>query len=508
MTFLFEMVYAISAVITLGLLCISIYKSKENKATYFSFFILHIFIYVIGVALEINSFDTYQATFANVIQYLGISFIPPYFLLFVCEYSEKPLTNKMAIGSLFVIPIISFILVLTYPLNNLFYEEFNLISTFGISHLSIKSSIYRDLSYLYFVILIAMGFIVTFYTYSEGINKESKRIAFIIKGTIIPFILVLMYLFNLTPYGLDFTPIAFVFISLYYGYHILFKNVFLSLPYARYNVLENMYDGFLLIDINNNYIDSNARAKVLFPSLESAIIGINVSNFKGLPRVISQNNGTKSIIEFPSRTSTGIKYYDFNSTTFYKNKRNELRCWLIHDVTREKELRDKLVFMANHDTLTEIYNRKIFLRKSNDLFYENIKGKKSFAILMIDIDYFKKVNDTYGHYNGDAILVQVAKILVNNFRASDVFARYGGEEFIVFLEDVRKEEALHVGENLRKTVEENNFTINENIVNITISIGIAMYNPRYHNHIDDVINSSDKFLYESKNGGRNRVTIG
>ena len=124
---------------------------------------------------------------------------------------------------------------------------------------------------------------------------------------------------------------------------------------------------------------------------------------------------------------------------------------------------------------------------------------------MIDIDFFKKVNDTYGHASGDEVLRTVASIIKAQLRESDIPARYGGEEFAVLLPYTHIDEAKIVGERLRKAVEEASIQLDKLNINVTISMGLAELTPDLSG--EELFKLADKALYEAKESGRNRVCI-
>ena len=125
--------------------------------------------------------------------------------------------------------------------------------------------------------------------------------------------------------------------------------------------------------------------------------------------------------------------------------------------------------------------------------------------MMIDIDFFKKVNDTYGHASGDEVLRTVASIIKAQLRESDIPARYGGEEFAVLLPYTHIDEAKIVGERLRKAVEEASIQLDKLNINVTISMGLAELTPDLSG--EELFKLADKALYEAKESGRNRVCI-
>lgn len=134
---------------------------------------------------------------------------------------------------------------------------------------------------------------------------------------------------------------------------------------------------------------------------------------------------------------------------------------------------------------------------------QKIALKISFSILLIDIDFFKRVNDTYGHAEGDLVLKNIAEMMQKNFRKDDVCCRYGGEEFIVIVPDVSQQDVYESAERFRREVEAQSI---EKVGSITVSIGIASW-PEASEDISEVFILADKNLYEAKNSGRNCVRL-
>ncbi|MBI3354172.1 MAG: diguanylate cyclase [Nitrospirae bacterium] len=176
-----------------------------------------------------------------------------------------------------------------------------------------------------------------------------------------------------------------------------------------------------------------------------------------------------------------------------------------------ESMNKKLEKMAITDELTGLYNRRYFFMRFEPEFERCKRFKQSLICILIDIDHFKKVNDTYGHQVGDVVLKKLAKILMDNQRTYDIFARIGGEEFIGSLCNINSKDAYSLAERLRKKVEGFNFSEEENkTLHATISIGIGIYpHPDITiAGIDDIIKIADDALYKAKNGGRNKTVIG
>ncbi len=153
------------------------------------------------------------------------------------------------------------------------------------------------------------------------------------------------------------------------------------------------------------------------------------------------------------------------------------------------------------DGLTQIYNRKAFDKKIGDAFITKSIKKTPFTLVMVDIDYFKKINDGYGHTVGDEVLKKVAGTIKNTFRLNDFVARYGGEEFSVMIDRIDRDYILDVCERLRSAIEAINFTIDSKRVPTTVSIGIAFSSQT--DTLRTLIERADRALYLAKKSGRN-----
>jgi len=174
----------------------------------------------------------------------------------------------------------------------------------------------------------------------------------------------------------------------------------------------------------------------------------------------------------------------------------------IESVLRSIILEEKILLLANTDGLTGLDNRRRFFDiLEREMFSARIKGK-SLCMMMLDIDHFKNVNDTYGHLAGDMILRQMGKILKENTYSLDVAGRYGGEEFVILMPETSYSTAIKAAEKLRKIIDECHWDIGEKRISITVSIGIASIDS---SDSLELIKRADKALYEAKKQGRNCI---
>jgi diguanylate cyclase (GGDEF)-like protein len=162
------------------------------------------------------------------------------------------------------------------------------------------------------------------------------------------------------------------------------------------------------------------------------------------------------------------------------------------------------------DPLMEIFNRRYLERRLKEEVLRSQRYQLPFSILMLDVDYFKNINDTYGHQVGDIVLKKIGQLILNSVRESDVVARYGGEEILVILPNTIDSEAVVFAERLRQTVEDFEIELPDQSsesqlpIGITVSIGVAGFNQRTldsHRLIENV----DRALYRAKGSGRNKV---
>lgn len=189
--------------------------------------------------------------------------------------------------------------------------------------------------------------------------------------------------------------------------------------------------------------------------------------------------------------------------------------------TKIEEDKKLAQYQAVHDGLTGLYTQKYFKTQLEREIARSRRYKRPVSLIMCDIDYFKKFNDTYGHLAGDHALRTVAGILSSNTRSSDIVARYGGEEFAILLleagvEEVKSvakrvkfltEEALDIASRIKSEVEKTLIPVDHSSTHVTMSMGVSSYSGEEDYKVEYLISKADSALYESKKNGRNRITL-
>ena len=200
-------------------------------------------------------------------------------------------------------------------------------------------------------------------------------------------------------------------------------------------------------------------------------------------------------------------FYDRGKVTQRdKNNQAVLAAGIVFDITQKKlnemrliEEKKKLITESLTDPLTGILNRRAILEELSQRMNHHLYDFEHLSILMLDIDFFKKINDNYGHIVGDKVLIKVSEIISQLIRGFDTVGRYGGEEFLVILPNTNSENAYKAAERIRKKIEETEF---DDIEHLTVSIGFTSYADE---SIESLINKTDQNLYEAKRTGRNKV---
>jgi diguanylate cyclase (GGDEF)-like protein len=163
--------------------------------------------------------------------------------------------------------------------------------------------------------------------------------------------------------------------------------------------------------------------------------------------------------------------------------------------------------MAIYDTLTNVHNRRYFDERIGAETKKSFLSGTPLSLVMVDIDYFKNVNDTYGHTQGDKVLCKVASLLKSSVRKDDTVARYGGEEFVLILPGAKLEVVSIIAERIRRLVETTPFEVGQTQIHLTISLGISNLPSHRARSEEELVKMADHALYNAKRGGRNRVSI-
>ena len=203
---------------------------------------------------------------------------------------------------------------------------------------------------------------------------------------------------------------------------------------------------------------------------------------------------------------TADRFTDTMATDFIEHMTSVVGVCLENHLNYEMMKRTSLI-----DTLTGVNNRRFLEQRLGEEIDRVQRSSEPLSCFFLDVDFFKKVNDTYGHQVGDQVLVAVASVIREQLRNNDVLARYGGEEFVALLANIDEAMAVDIAERIRKKIKALVIEAQNEVVSVTISIGSATYKPAKRSHLSsteigaDLIHQADEALYKAKNSGRDKV---
>jgi len=172
-------------------------------------------------------------------------------------------------------------------------------------------------------------------------------------------------------------------------------------------------------------------------------------------------------------------------------------------------LEQRILKLATTDSLTGVLNRRAFMERMNEEIHRAKREGSPISLILMDIDHFKKVNDTYGHQTGDLVLQRVTDQLMDRSRAYDFVGRYGGEEFVICVRSTEDIDPQSIAERMRRNIEAQTIVTDQSnqTLRITASFGVGTSRPEYDDTLDSLIKRTDKAMYEAKKKGRNRVCV-
>lgn len=225
---------------------------------------------------------------------------------------------------------------------------------------------------------------------------------------------------------------------------------------------------------------------------------IRKKNKKAVILIISGVDNNKTISNVLQEGADDYIIKPFTPEIIIAKIRTNIRSYiLLKELEKKNQL---LAHMVITDGLTGLYNHKYMFERVEMEISEVKRYEKIFSLIMLDVDFFKKVNDTYGHQVGDTVLMEVAHVLKKGLRDVDILGRYGGEEFMIILPEIGDKQAVKAAERLRKDIENMEWEFKD--MKVTISLGVVTYSGET---AEEIVGKADALLYKAKHKGRNRV---
>jgi len=281
------------------------------------------------------------------------------------------------------------------------------------------------------------------------------------------------------------------------------------------SILDNMPDVFYRTDLQGLITLMSPSCKEVLGYAADEMIGRPLASFYCTPserekilHALQEGKGKARHVEACLTHKNGSQVWI--STNAYmrldENGQNIGVEGIARDVSERKELEDKLTTLARVDDLTQVCNRRYFYEEAEKQLVLAHRYQRPLAMLMLDLDRFKQVNDTYGHRAGDEVLKHFAQICCGTIRETDIIGRTGGEEFAILLPETELDSAFLLAERIRSSVALATVKLNESILSYSVSIGVAVKDSEKM-HIEELLSRADKALYEAKEAGRNHIWI-
>lgn len=493
-------------ILYLGLRVLMKRHNYSAVANYFLFYTSAIAIYCFASAMALTATTLGQIKFWTVIQYVGLPVSSPLGLLFVMKYLGIHVSKKMC-GALLFIPFLTFMMVLTNDWHQLHYQVFEADPVLGLPFIYLEIGSWYAIHGIYIFGCMFIAVLLLFSHWKETAKVYRPQLAALLIGQLVPMVTAFLYLIGLTPSGVDPVPMVLWVTSLLYLWAITSSRLFTIMPIAKASIFNSINDGVVVLDDSYRLIEFNASAKKSFPILNKSLFGEDIAKlWKGLTgkSLALDLKHADAVQEVELTAGNEKKVYQVR-VSFLEQQKNDKGLLLIFtDITELKKLQALLEQRAYYDELTGIYNRRAFIQQGEQNFDEAKEASLPFSVILIDIDHFKKVNDTYGHHLGDQMLTHVVQMCQSQLDKGQLFARYGGEEFAIALKDCTAPEAENIGNYLREYVKPRPLVTAQGAIAVTLSLGVAAGT---EDNLDQLLNRADKALYEAKHAGRDQVRV-
>jgi diguanylate cyclase (GGDEF)-like protein/PAS domain S-box-containing protein len=463
------------------------------------------------------------------IMHFGVVTLPGLFLIFTLKitHNEKWVTPQTLL--LLCIEPVAIVALIWFDVHLMFDRiELGQAGSFTVLQIERGFGFWLNVFYSYSIILLAFYILGISSLHANSFFKRQYLIVLV--GSIIPFAASVFTQLSYSELAdLDMAPVAFVISSILYVYAI-FRHQFMDLlPIARGHLIESMSDGVLVLDERGRIVDINPAMSNFLDDEPASFIGQNVS---AILKYWSQNsdqllNGmeTRTELKIPKRPSS---YLDLRITPLYDDdKKVNGRLMVFRDVTDRKEvekdlrramdrlqtqlieigvLQSQLREQAIRDALTNLFNRRYLEETLERELARATRESYPLCVIMMDLDYFKDVNDTYGHEAGDIVLKTLAETVMKQSRHGDFACRFGGEEFVLVMPNIGIEKATERAEHLHQTIDALIIPYGRFNLTTTISMGIAWY-PVHGSTKEQLLRAADMAMYVAKNTGRNQVIV-
>jgi diguanylate cyclase (GGDEF)-like protein len=505
----YSLALAISVAATCVLAFVGFARRQVLGALPFAFLMMAGAVYSLGSIFEIWSRSAEELHLWLSFEYFGIAFVGPLWLLLALSVSGKRSSRVDALmAGFFAFAAITVVAVATNDRHGLFYASLAYAKKgpFAVPALGRGPWYWTNIAVMNACILVANGLLL-----GRAIKAPAPfraQAAITLSASLFPWAGMFLYLAGASPFGLDFAPFGLALSGILFSWS-LFRHRLLDFGLIAYErIFEGMREGVLVMDRAGRSVGINpAMARILGLAEGAGIGGLASALLAGKP-------GLESLLALAPPAESDVRIEDGLSVRHYAAKLSAITggggkrygaILSLSDITIRVELTESLTALARVDGLTGVLNRRAFLEAAALELLRARRQGSALSALILDLDEFKKVNDTYGHAAGDAVLKAIAAACAGHLRATDLFGRYGGEEFVALMPCIGPGEAIAAAERLRQAILEHRLEHEGRSLSATASFGCAGRARIEAETVEELLREADDALYRAKAGGRNRV---
>ena len=460
--------------------------------------------YCFGYAQELAQTTLSGAVFWLHVEYIGIPWIP---MLWV-SIGRRHFGLRSPTAFLSVIPVMVAAAEWTNGMHGLYDRSMRLVAhgPFWVVEVHRGPIAWLNLANLYGSLFYGTLLCLSRIRASSGLLR--LQTIFFASSCLPPPIGYLIYFFGGSPWGLDLAPLTFC-LTIILVYIAVFRLEWFNLvPTARSLVFKSIRDSVLVIDLQHRLVDFNPAACTLFPWLSESCLG------QPTPNVFAQDSKFIEALCAPGSTrpltlQTNNVEQHFEMRFYPLDWGQQQLGWavILADITSQINLVQRLQHHAETDSLTEVANRRAFDAAMERECARATRYRSPFAVMLVDVDNFKTINDHGGHAMGDDVLHLVARHIAHCLRTTDLLGRYGGDEFAILLPETALHEASLVADRIREEMGMAAARIGRQAAPVTLSVGLTVYVPGDPAVPRQLLEQADQALYSAKSDGRNRVGV-
>ena len=460
--------------------------------------------YMFGYVLELASVSMEQKLFWNCFQYLGIPFVSALWLTVSLMYTNHFYSHlKVKLILIFAIPFMTFILRFTNELHHLYFTQY-LLEYYNQFSLLIKNGgIWYEIQGYHSGLMILISMFLYISAFIKNKDFSSEKTIYMIGASLIACIGLLV---TKSGMSLDYTVLCLPIIMLLILMAI-FRNDFLEVTMlARELVFENSDIGIIVFNNRLKVLDFNEAAGAIMKQQQILLEKKDLDTVIPKDHPLNEHLRTSIANTWKAKDAAGVKYYEITTTKVFR--KSGIVYGMIktfRDITEVQVRTNHLKVQATVDELSGLLNRSAFINSCQSSLNSSLMSEDRYFLFMLDLDFFKCVNDTYGHAAGDYVIESFGKLMKQKFEPTGFIGRLGGEEFAVYLKAEDLDSAFAKAEQFRKSVGSGQFIFKSRTLRFTVSIGIT--EAQKTASISELINQADKALYVSKNNGRNKTSI-